>query len=359
MSNSQDIKLTEIVFQLEKLIKIVLRKWKLLMVVGFVGGVLGFVYASFQSPSYISKLSFMLNDKESGIPSSLSSLAGLAGLSGGGASTNDDRIVFMSTSRNILSKALLEKEIINGKNDILINHYIEINQMKDGFSNDTALNGFEKFVNEVPEKLTYQENKVMDLVLKGFNDNNMITVSAKKKTGLVTQSSGIVIMEFKSSSEEFSKYFLENLYNQLSTYYINKSVERQTYNYNIIQRRADSIQDELLQAENSGASFVDQNQNIVRMSRRIEGERLRKKTEILNLMYGEVLKNLEIAKFTLENQTPSLIVIDTPTLPLEKKKMSRLKTAVVGAFLSGVFALIYVLYRNYKDEKKKLLNQTA
>jgi capsule polysaccharide export protein KpsE/RkpR len=126
------------------------------------------------------------------------------------------------------------------------------------------------------------------------------------------------------------------------------------YNYNIIQRRADSIQSELLQAENSGATFVDQNQNIIKMSRRIEGERLRKKTEILNLMFGEVLKNLEIAKFTLENQTPSLIVIDTPTLPLEKKKMSRLKTAIGMAFLLGFIAAMYVLFKNYTNNKKNI-----
>jgi uncharacterized protein involved in exopolysaccharide biosynthesis len=358
MSNSQDIKLTEIVFQTERLFKVLLRKWKLLMIVGFTGGVLGFVFASFQNPSYISHLSFMLNDKESGIPTSLSSLAGLAGLSGSGASTNDDRIVFMSTSRNILSKTLLVRETIHGKKDLLINHYIDFNQMVDGFSSDTSLIGFERFVHDVPEKLTYQENKVMDIVIKAFNDNKMLTVSAKKKTGLVTQSAGIVLMEFKSLSEEFSKYFLENLYSQLSTYYINKSIERQMYNYNIIQRRADSIQDELLQVENSGATFVDQNQNVVKMSRRIEGERLRKKIEILNLMYGEVLKNLEIAKFTLENQTPSLIVIDTPTFPLEKKKMSRLKTAIVGAFLLGALGALYVLRKKYLEERKTI-NQIA
>jgi capsule polysaccharide export protein KpsE/RkpR len=137
-------------------------------------------------------------------------------------------------------------------------------------------------------------------------------------------------------------------------YYINKSIERQLYNYTIIQRRADSIQDELLQTESSGAAFVDQNQNVVRMSRRMEGDRLRKRIEILNLMYGEVLKNLEIAKFTLENQTPSLIVVDTPTLPLEKKKMSRLKTAIVGAFLLVFLAAMYVLFKSYTIEKKKI-----
>jgi uncharacterized protein involved in exopolysaccharide biosynthesis len=122
MSNSQDIKLTEIILQVEKLYKTLITKWKLLVLVGFIGGVLGFVYASFQSPSYISRLSFMLNDKESGIPSSLSSLAGLAGLSGGGTSTSDDRILFMASTRFILANALLVKETINGKNDLLINH---------------------------------------------------------------------------------------------------------------------------------------------------------------------------------------------------------------------------------------------
>jgi uncharacterized protein involved in exopolysaccharide biosynthesis len=354
MSNSQDIKLTEIILQVEKLYKTIITKWKLLVLVGFIGGVLGFVYASFQSPSYISRLSFMLNDKESGIPSSLSSLAGLAGLSGGGTSTSDDRIVFMASSRFIIANALLVKETINGKNDLLINHYIDFNKMVVGFASDTSLKDFERFTHTEQSQLTYAENKVMDMVIKIFIEGKMLTISAKKKTGLVTQSAGIVLLDFKSESEEFSKLFIENLYNKLSLYYINKSIERQLYNYTIIQRRADSIQDELLQTESSGAAFVDQNQNVVRMSRRMEGDRLRKRVEILNLMYGEDLKNLEIAKFTLENQTPSLIVVDSPTLPLEKKKMSRLKTAIGMAILLGFLAAMYVLFKSYTNEKKKI-----
>ncbi len=358
MSNTQDIKLTEIISQIEKLFKILLQRWKLLVIVGFVGGVLGFVYASIQKPSYIARLSFMLNDKDSGIPSSLSSLAGLAGLGGGAGSTSDDRIVFMASSRFILANALLTKETINGKNDLLINHYIDFNQMVDGFASDTALQGFERFTHSEQNQLTYQENKVMDKVIKAFLEGKMLSITAKKKTGLVTQSAGIVLLEFNSLSENFSKLFTENLYEKLSSYYVNKSIERQLFHYNIIQHRADSIQEELLKTENSGAAFIDQNQNVVRMSRRMDGERLRKKMDILNMMYGEVLKNLEIAKFTLENQTPSLIVVDIPTLPLEKKKMSRLKTAIVGAFLLGVLAAMYVLYKNYSSEKKNI-NTTA
>jgi uncharacterized protein involved in exopolysaccharide biosynthesis len=354
MSNSQDIKLTEIVLQVEKLFKILITRWKLLIIVGFIGGVIGFVYASFQSPSYVSRLSFMLNDKESGIPSSLSSLAGLAGLSGGGSSTSDDRIVFMASSRFIIANTLLVKETINRKNDLLINHYIDFNKMVDGFDSDTSLKDFERFTHNEQSQLTYAENKVMDMIIKSFIEDKMLSISAKKKTGLVTQSAGIVLLDFKSESEEFSKLFIENLYNKLSLYYINKSIERQLYNYTIIQRRADSIQDELLQTESSGAAFVDQNQNVVRMSRKMEGDRLRKRIEILNLMYGEVLKNLEIAKFTLENQTPSLIVVDTPTLPLEKKKMSRLKTAIGMAFLLVFLAAMYVLFKSYTIEKKKI-----
>ena len=34
-------------------------------------------------------------------------------------------------------------------------------------------------------------------------------------------------------------------------------------------------------------------------------------------MYGEIVKNLEVSKFTLLNNKPLLNIIDTPTLPLK------------------------------------------
>jgi capsule polysaccharide export protein KpsE/RkpR len=77
-------------------------------------------------------------------------------------------------------------------------------------------------------------------------------------------------------------------------------------------------------------------------------ERTRRDVQMLSLMYAEVLKNMEIAKFTLDNQTPFFQVVDKPTLPLEKKKVSRIISAIVGSIILGIVFCIYLISKNFK-----------
>jgi hypothetical protein len=69
----------------------------------------------------------------------------------------------------------------------------------------------------------------------------------------------------------------------------------------------------------------------------------RKQTDItvLATAYGELLKNLELAKFNLLRETPLIQVIDTPLLPLENKKIGRLTGGIFFAFAFGVMAVCW------------------
>ena len=353
-SSSQELSLSEVALLLKSLIMKLLAKWKLLFSLGLLGGILGFSYASLQSPTYFGRLSFMINENEVGIPSSLSSLAGLAGIGGGSGGASDDKILFMANSRFILSSTLLNKAVLNGREDLLVNHYIDIYEMKDGFSADTALIGFSYVKNSKNGDLNYQENKVIDKIIGNIVEGKNLIIISKKKSGLVAQSAGIILFEFKSISEDLSYHFIHSLYDELSSYYINKTVQRKSKNYALIRHRADSLKMVLEGREGDGAMFLDRNINPVKMQMRVMGERIRKEVEILNIMYAEVLKNLEIAKFTLESQTPSLTLIDSPTIPLEKKKLSRLKSAIFGALLLGLFTSFYIVIRSNQKESSNI-----
>ncbi len=46
---------------------------------------------------------------------------------------------------------------------------------------------------------------------------------------------------------------------------------------------------------------------------------MRDKT-VLQTMYGEVVKNLEISKIAMAQETPIIQIVDMPILPLEKTK---------------------------------------
>ena len=48
-----------------------------------------------------------------------------------------------------------------------------------------------------------------------------------------------------------------------------------------------------------------------------------------------------MAKVSLRKETPLLQVIDAPILPLEKEKLGRLKSLVLGGFLAGFYSFVF------------------
>lgn len=342
------VSLKDIINFFKRVYKFSLVKWKLFFLIGLLGGLLGYGFAYLQKPKYIAKFSFLLNEND-GVPSlNLSSLAGLAGMGiGGGSNINDDKLLFISFSRNLLGKTLLDTSTINEKKTCLANHYIDIYGLTESFKSDTLLKDFVYFNNNDINKLTYKENKVLDILVNKIVESKQLIIESKKKSGIVTQSSGIVTIEFSSINENFSKNFIDNLYDNISSYYINKTISKQLKTYNAIKNRADSIKNVLLSLENYGAQMFDKNLKVVRMEGRVNIERTRRDVEMLSLMYAEVIKNQEIAKFSLDNQTPFFQIVDQPTLPLFKQKTSKLVSAIVGSLVLTVLVFIGSFSRNY------------
>lgn len=358
LNKSEEITIKDI-FKLYNEFKALLKQhvFKILIAV-FIGALLGGSYAFVSKPKFKAQLSFVLNENQSS-GFNLSSLAGLTGISSPSISggINEDKLVFFTTSRYLMGTALLTKAVVNQKNDVLANHFVEIYKLKGIIEQDTSLIGFTGFKNTTTEHLTYQENKVLDLIIKQITDRKMFKLETKKKTGIVAQSAGIIILEFESKNEELSKYFLDYLYSNLDSYYISKSVQRQKRNYDLIKHRADSLLDLMGSKESSGADYMDQNANIAKMVVRVKVERARRDVELLNLMYAEVLKNLEIAKFNLESQAPMLQVIDRPVFPLLMTKKSIILLTLIGAVVGFFLCLGWLLWRNFIGQAANSFNK--
>jgi uncharacterized protein involved in exopolysaccharide biosynthesis len=63
---------------------------------------------------------------------------------------------------------------------------------------------------------------------------------------------------------------------------------------------------------------------------------------MLTAMYGDIVKNLEITRFTKSQEEPIIEIIDEPLLPLEKTQFGKLKGILIGGFLAA-FLLTGVL----------------
>jgi hypothetical protein len=354
--NKESISIFDIIQLLKEAWLFGLKKWKIIVIAGLAGGIIGFLYATFNKPTYKGTLSFLLNENEQMPSLNLSSIANLAGLGGMGASTsvNEDKLLFLANSRYILTISMLSEKELNGKKDLLANHYMDMYHMQNGFSSDTVLAGFQHFSHTKVEELTYQENKAMDRIVKKITqDNKALKIESKKKAGIVAQNAGIVILEFTSLDENYTKAFLDEMYTNLSSFYTTKTIQRQLRNYTLIKNRADSIKEILSSKEIYGADIYDRNSNLAKMTARVGIERNRRDVEMLSLMYAEVVKNLEIAKFSLENQTPLFQLIDSPTLPLKMQKDSRIIYTFLGGVILGIATFVFLYAKRFFERAAK------
>ena len=67
--------------------------------------------------------------------------------------------------------------------------------------------------------------------------------------------------------------------------------------------------------------------------------KMRDKT-VLATLYTEVVKNLEISRISLSQETPVIQILDQPQYPLVDKRKKMLLLTVVFAFGSLVFAVL-------------------
>jgi hypothetical protein len=315
---------------------------------GFFGIIVGFSYALLKKPTYEAKLIFMINDSKPSNIGNLGSVFGQLGLGGNsGLNVSEDRIFYLAFTRRIIGGALLNRD---SKGGTLGDKFIEIQNLKNGWQNDTILNRFKSFSSKNVNELNFVESKAMDQLIQIILLSKRYIVDSYKKkvTSLVgSQNSGMMFISFEFKDDLFAKAFVIEIFNELSSFYSISTIKSLQNNYDLICAREDSLKQELKTIEDQFAFTADGNFQVNKFIGKVHENRLRRQLEILNLFYSEVIKNKEVARFNLDQEKPVFQIIDEPSLPIEPKFKSK---AVYGTLAGigfimlsiGVFSLLYL-----------------
>ncbi|MFN4082885.1 MAG: hypothetical protein ACK4K9_04580 [Bacteroidia bacterium] len=307
--------------------------------IGSVGGVVMYYLTK---PKFQAGLSFLINDQKSIGSNPLTALAGQLGITTSGPALTDERILFLLGSKKIIGDALLSKY---DEENTLADKLIEIYKLNKKWHKDTVLVNFEKFENYNIEKLTKKEHKALDAVMKFLVKNKFFFFeSVKKKAAsfVGTQASGIITLTFTCKDEMISKIFIDSVYYSLYNFYTNAITKNLNDNYELLCLRSDSILNVLKTTEYNAAEAIDDGIRVVKFKAKVEEARLRRDVEMLNIIYAEVQKNKEIAKFNLDQEKPIFEIIDKPYLPLEVRKKPIYYFAALGVFLSMGILFFYL-----------------
>jgi hypothetical protein len=169
----------------------------------------------------------------------------------------------------------------------------------------------------------------------------------EKKKGLVqsnyNESTGIMTLQGELTDQALSIQLINNLYETLGSFYVDKETEKQKETYEIVKLKVDSIAMALSSAEYGYANFKDSNRDLWLNKDMVREMRYQNDISKLNLMHGEALKNLEIADFSLRINTPFIQEIDRPFPPIKPKKKSKIITLIKAGFLSFFLGITYII----------------
>jgi hypothetical protein len=289
-------------------------------------------------PKFKAKLSFMLNSDEGGG----FMMDGILGAIAAGGIKNADKsmikMIDLMKSRKITTATLFKRAVIDGKEDYLANHYIRLFDLEEEWqaSKNFRLKDFYFREDSNPETFSTLENAVLITIYNTIVNKNLTYESGE---------SGIIEMMFESQSEAFTFEFINTLFEVLSQFYIERSVDKQRFAFELVSQRADTTEKQLYEVEFQLADFRDSNHGIFKATSFLDEVRLRREMEMLSAIYVESIKSREMARMALQNRTPFISVIDAPIYPLPSKRPSLPVNIIVGLALGTFFGFLFVSVR--------------
>ena len=340
---NDEISLKELIQKIQEWIQYLKTQWKLIMGIAALGGIIGFVYASFQKPNYLATTTFVLEEDKGG-----GGLGGAMGLAssfgfdlggGGGGLFTSSNIIELMKSRLVVEKTLLNPVQVAGKAISLADFYIQYNELKEDWAKKPVLANIGFPVHADRTKFSLQQDSILQVISKDLTKENLTIAQKDKKVSIIS-------IEANSTNEIFAKTFCETIARETSEYYVEIKSKKSRTNVDILQHQVDSIRGELNGAITGVAAAADNvfNLNMAMNVKRAPSAHRQIDVQANTAILTQLVAQLELAKVNLRKETPLIQVIDQPILPLAKEKLGRLKSLILGGFLAGFLTVLYLVF---------------
>jgi uncharacterized protein involved in exopolysaccharide biosynthesis len=301
LNQDGELSVKDLVREIGSTVTHVKSKWPVILSVACICALLGLAYSFFKKTSYTAISTFVLEEgNKGGGLSQYSGLASLAGIDigggGGGGIFQGDNILELYKSRIMIEKTLLSPVNINGKSQLLIDRYIDFKVLS---------------VTKLDKKLS------------------------------------IIRVDVTTTDELFAKEFNTKLVETVNNFYTQTKTKKSYQNVQVLQRQADSVKRVLGYSISSVASAVDAapNANPAMTSLRVPSQKRQVDVQASSAIYSEIVKNLEVSKISLRQETPLIQVIDQPVLPLAFSKFGKLKGVAIGFVVGTFLAIGWIIFK--------------
>ncbi len=310
------------------------RKW-LILSVFILGAVLGASKAFFLNQiTYTGKVTFAIIEK-GGQNSGLSSLVSQFGGIGGDATLfSPENMLVLLKSNKIIEETLLSSAA-NFQDSIFLDVYLMRYYKKDVEKGKIHLESFRGQRSE----FTRESDSILSTIVKDLKETIQIERGEKKST--------INELKVVSNNEAWAHDFSLELLEKASNMYLDIKTGKSKRNLDGLQQRLDSVSSELNRAMYGAASEADQSIGIFQAQPRVSRVKKEMQVQLLSNLYAELVKNMELTKYTLNQEEPVFQIIDASRMPLEKKGRGIAKNTVIFAFLFSSLVISYYAIKTY------------
>jgi uncharacterized protein involved in exopolysaccharide biosynthesis len=339
-----EISLKDLILKLKGWYHYLLSKWIVILIAGIIGGILGFTYAYLKNPVYTAACTFVL--EEGGASGGMGQYAGIASMvgidigGGGGGIFQGDNIIELYKSRTMIEKTLLSEVEIDAKRQLLIDRYIEFNKLRKAWDKQAGLKEIQ-FNLQAKQLFTRTQDSIISSIVADINKNYLNVAKPDKKLSIIK-------VEVKAKDEPFAKYFNDEIVKNVNDFYVQTKTKKSLDNVKILQQKTDSVRAVMNGAVYTAVAVSDATPNLNpthQVQRVVPMQRAQISVETNKTILAELVKNLELSKMSLRQETPLIQVIDEPVFPLNREQFGKAKGIILGGLIAGFLAVTALLIR--------------
>jgi hypothetical protein len=328
------------------------KKWWLFLIVGFLAGIAGIFYASKQKLLYKSSLTFALDGGSDGGMSGAISLASQFGLNigNGKAVFSGDNILQIMKSRSMVEKALLSVDTFDNKPYTFVEYYLQQNKLPNAPELKVHFP-----VGQSRSTFSYAQDSTLFATYNTFVQSYITADKPDRKYDIYE-------VNVLNPNEKFTKDFTDSLVAQTNNFYTSICTNKAKQTLDILEQRVANMKGKVNSSIGSRAETQDINLNPAFSAAEVPVLKEQANIQVYSAAYGEMFKNLEIARYNYLKQIPLMQIIDPANYPMIKVKASKLKTAiifaVVACFITAFIIWIIALFQLKTEENKAVFKNS-
>ena len=348
-----------------KIKKVISANFKIVLMVVCVGAALGLAYSIFKPVRYNAEITFSVEDSKSIGGGLLSSLGGSIGMdigsltgSGNGVLSGDNVLSLLksksmmaeclkspypvtnntsvTTTNNIVSKDSNKQAAVT--NYTIADRYADVYGLREKWAGNEKI-GRAIYFGQPDQNLRLQDS-LLKLIIKRIEEKELSVVKPDKKLSFFN-------IAINTKDELMSLLITQRIIKIATDFYVDAKVGRLKNNINRLEKRTDSISNLLNQQTYSATEDARLllNVNPADINAPVYSEISQRDKMVLTTIYAELMKNLEVSKAALIQETPTVQIVDQTGFPLERIETKWYEGILLGALLSLLAITSLLLFR--------------